>query len=276
MQESHPVIEALRKTLVASRSSTTFVNEMGERIHQLVVDMVDGQVLPKRAADALRMSIVDFVRSEALVKFAGQSPSDALAILDKLKAYGYTQLEGERPQLNAALAARFPPPPPAIWPELVELRAAAGQHPDACKIGLPVQSIYFAKQLEEEGLHLPEELLTLYAWCESFDLSCIGATYLPVFSLSPPLSLDVSEAEDGYPRRQAVFQGGDEVQFSVYRDRKGQWWLVYELEYQPIGKKPLDLRELIQFGLRRMNAPTADALLGAELSWERFFDIKDR
>lgn len=275
MHGSHPAIEALRKTLVASRSSTTFVGEMGERIHQLVADMVDGRVLPKREADALRVSIVDFVRSEALVKFAGK-PNDALAILDKLKAYGYTQLEGERPQLNAALAAGFPPPPPATWPELIELRAAAEQHPDACRIGLPVQSIYFAKQLEEEGLHLPEELLALYAWCDSFDLSCVGATYLPVFSLPRPLSLDVSEEEDGYPRRQAVFQGGDEVQFSVYRDQREQWWLVYELEYQPIGKKPLDLRELIHFGLVRMKAPTADALLGAELSWERFFDIKDR
>jgi len=248
---------------------------MGERIHQLVANMVDGRVLPRHEADALKASIVELVRSEALVKFAGHDPDDALAILDKLKAYGYTQLEGERAPLTAALAARFPPPPPATWPELEELRVAAGQHPDACRIGPPVQSIHFAKQLEEEGVALPEELLTLYAWCESFDLSCVGATYLPVFSLAPPLSLDVSEAEDGYPRRQAVFQGGDEVQFSVYRDRKRQWWLVYEREYQPMGKKPLDLRRLIRFGLRRMNAPAAEDLLGAELSWERFFEDED-
>src|SRR5262249_19053945 len=98
-------------------------------------------------------------------------------------------------------------------------------------------------------------------------------TYLPVFSFLPQ-SLDISDASEGYPRRAAVFQGGDEVQLSVYRDRKKQWWLVYEYEYEPIGKKALDLQELIRFGIRRMKAPTADALL-SELSWERFFDIKE-
>jgi hypothetical protein len=52
-----------------------------------------------------------------------------------------------------------------------------------------------------------------------------------------------------------------------------RWWLVFEYEYRPIGKKPFDLRELVRFGLRRMNASTTEALIG-ELSWERFFDVK--
>lgn len=274
MGEVHPVIEGLRKTLAASRSSVAFVAEMEERLRQLRADMVDGRVLPKPEADALRESMVELVRSEALPKFAGRNPNDALRVLDKLKAYGYTQLERERAAFEAARAAKFPPPPAAVWPELTELRMAAGAHPDACRIGPPGQNVYFAKELEEDGVALPEDLLALYAWADTFDLSCLVATYVPVFSFLPQ-SLDVSDAEEGYPRRAAVFQGGDEVQLSVYQDRKKQWWLVYEYEYQPIAKKALDLRELIRFGIRRMNAPTADALLG-ELSWERFFDIKDR
>ncbi len=214
--------------------------------------------------------MMELVRSEALPKFAERNPNDALRVLDKLKAYGWTQLEGQRGALEAARAAKFPPPPPATWPELDELREAAKQHPEVCTVSPPAHSIYFVKELEEERLYLPDELPALYAWSDGFDLSCLAATYVPVFSLLPSQSIDVSEAEEGYPRRAAVFQGGDEVQFSVYRDRKKQWWLVYEYEFQPIAKKTLDLRDLIAFGLRRMNAPNADAL-AADLSWERFF-----
>jgi hypothetical protein len=274
MDGAHQVIDGLRKTLAASRSSAAFVSEMEERIRQLLADMVDGRVLPKHEANALRASMIALVRSEALPKYAGRNPNDALRILDKLKAFGYTQLEQERAGLEAARAAKFPPPPAATWPELAELRMAAAAHPDACRIGAPGQNVYFAKELDEDGVALPEDLLALYAWADTFDLSCIVASYLPVFSFLPQ-SLDISDADEGYPRRAAVFQGGDEVQLSVYRDRKKQWWLVYEYEYEPIGKKALDLQELIRFGIRRMNAPTADALI-SDLSWEQFFDIQDR
>jgi hypothetical protein len=85
------------------------------------------------------------------------------------------------------------------------------------------------------------------------------------------LSLDPSDAEDGYPLRQAVFQGGDEEQFSVYRDEQQQWWMVYEHEYQPVGKKQLDLPALIRFGLRRMNSRSIDEL-ATSMSWDRFFE----
>jgi hypothetical protein len=271
MDGPHPVIEGLRRTLAASRSSVAFVDEMEGRIRQLLADMVDGRVLPKGEAEGLRASLIELVRTEALAKYAGQT-SDALRVLDTLKAYGYTQLEGARVPLEIARAAKFPPPQPAAWPELADLRAAASRHPSVCSIAAPVRSVYFADELAEDGLPLPDELLALYAWADGFDLSCMVATHVPVFSLLPGQSIDVSDAEAGYPRRAVVFQGGDEVQFSMYRDQKNQWWLVYEHEYQPIGKKALDLRSVIQFGLRRMNAPTADALYG-ELSWDRFFDI---
>lgn len=274
MVPTHPVIEGLRKTLAASRSSVAFVTEMEERIRQLLANMVDGMVLPRHEADSLRASIIDLVRSEALTKFAARNPDDALRILDKLRAYGYTQVESERADLEAARSAKFPPPPAVAWPELTELAAAAERHSDICRIGSPVQNMYFAKKLEEDGVSLPDELLALYAWADGFDLSCLATTHVPVFSFLPSQSIDISAAKEGYPLRAAVFQGGDEIQFSVYRDRKKQWWLVYEYEYQPVGKKTLDLLDLIRFGLRRMDAPTDDEL-DRDLSWDRFFDIKN-
>ena len=52
MAGEHPVIEALRKTLVSSSSSSAaFLRELEERVRQLIADMVDGRVLPK--ADAV-------------------------------------------------------------------------------------------------------------------------------------------------------------------------------------------------------------------------------
>ena len=270
---SHPVIDGLRRTLVASRSSSVFVDEMENRIRQLMADMVDGRVLPKQEADALRASMLDLVRSEALTKFADRNPDDALRILDKLKAYGFTQLENERPKLEAARASKFPPPPPVDWPEISELRAAAEQHPDVCSVGAPIQSVYFVKALQDDGIALPDELLGLYAACDGFDLSCLSTRHVAVFSLLPVQSIDISEAADAYPRRAVLFQGGDEVQFSVFRDRNKQWWIVYEYEYEPIAKKALDLRELARFGLGRMHAATAEAL-DDQWSWERFFPSK--
>ena len=74
--------------------------------------------------------------------------------------------------------------------------------------------------------------------------------------------------------RAVVFQGGDEIQFSVYCDERRKWWLVYEYEFQPVAKKPLDLRELVRFGLARMNAATEHAL-SSELIWDFVFGITD-
>ncbi len=57
-----------------------------------------------------------------------------------------------------------------------------------------------------------------------------------------------------------------------YRDGKKQWWLVFEHEFVPVAKKPLDLRELIRFGMDRMNAPSAEATW-EELSWDSYFGV---
>jgi hypothetical protein len=143
-------------------------------------------------------------------------------------------------------------------------------------MGAPVANSHFAKELEDDGLLLPDDLLGLYAACDGFDLSCVAATHqLPVFSMLPSESIDVSEEEDGYPRRPVLFQGGDEIQFSVFRDRKKQWWIVYEHEYQPIAKKLLHLRELLRLGMARMNANDLSELDGqGALSWERYFAME--
>jgi hypothetical protein len=275
MDGPHPVVEGLRRTLASPRSPSAFAEELESRVRQLLADMVDGRVLPRPEANALRASIVELVRIEALPKLAIRNPDDALRVLDKLKAYGFTQLEGERPQLEAARAAKFPPPPAITWPELAELHAAAQRHPDACSVAPGIRSAYFVKELQNDGISLPDQLPALYAACNGFDLSCVGAPHIPVFSLLPSESVDIFDEKDGYPRRAVVFQGGDDVQLSVYRDRKKQWWLVYEHELLPINKKPLDLRELVRFGLERMNAPIVEVLDGGALSWDRLFGIRD-
>jgi hypothetical protein len=272
MDTYRDILERLRISLAGSGRASTFLDELGERLHQLVADMIDGRVLPKQEACALRAAIIDLVRDEALPTLASRNPSDALLVLDKLKAYGYRQLEAERPRLESARVSRFPAPAPATWPELAELSAAAERYPSVCKVGGPIQNAAFVHELEQDGILVPEEALAVYAWSDGFDLSCLAAEYLPVFSLLPSDSIDVSDEEGSYPRRAVLFQGGDEVQFSVYRDSKTQWWLVYECEYEPIGRRLLDLRELIRYGLARMRAPTTDALVN-ELSWNRYFRI---
>lgn len=235
--------------------------------------MVDGRLLPKSEAEALRGSILELVR-DALTELGGRNPDDALRVLDSLRAYGYAQLEGERPRWRAARAARFPPPAPAAWPEVALLRLAAERQPDACRISAPVENVYFTKVLEDAGLPLPEELIALYAACDGFELSCAAATYLPVFGLLPSRAMEACEAEGKWGRRAAAFHGGDEVQLSIYRDRKKSWRLVFEYEYRAIGEKPLDVRELLRFGVARMNGPLD--VLEQELSWDRFFGIAER
>ena len=270
------VLDGFRAKLVGPRGALAFLDDLESRVRQLLANMVDGRVLPKPEADELRAAVMDFVRSEVLPKLSARNSNDAILVLDKLKAYGWTSLEAERPRLEQARASKYPPPKPASWPELQELKSSSEGHPDFCLVCRPVENVYFAEALREDGLPLPEQLLALYAAHDGFDLSCIAELpHVPVFSLLPSASIDESESSDGYPRRAACFQGGDEVQLSVYRDRKKAWWLVYEYEFQPVAKKPLHLQELLRFALRRMRAPTFEALNEGELSWERYFDVAD-
>jgi hypothetical protein len=267
------VLDGFQAKLGGPRAAAAFLEDLESRVRQLMANMVDGRVLPKPEADELRAAVMDFVRSEALPRLSAKNSNDAIVVLDKLKAYGWTALEGERPRLERARASKYPPPTPASWPALQELKSSSEAHPDFCVIHPPVENVYFAEALRQDGLPLPEELLALYAAQDGFDLSCIAdPPHVPVFTLLPSASIDECEGSDGYPRRVACFQGGDEVQLSVYRDRKKVWWLVYEYECQPVAKKVFDLQELLRFALRRMRAPTFDALNDGELCWERYFD----
>jgi hypothetical protein len=165
------------------------------------------------------------------------------------------------------------PPVAAEWPEIAAVRRAAVDHADVCKVSAPVGNVYFAKELEELGTPVPDGLLALYAACDGFDLACIAAPLVPVFRLLASGAIDESEEGDGFPYRAVVFHGGDDVQLCVYRDATKVWWLVYEHEYVAVAKKALHLRDLLRFGLARMNAGEV-GLLQNELGWERFFGVK--
>ncbi|MBW2734314.1 MAG: hypothetical protein JRH20_18140 [Deltaproteobacteria bacterium] len=269
------IIDGLRESLQGNANA--FVEALAQRAHHLMVNMVDGRVLPQPDVDQLKASIMQFVKNEAVPVLSEKNPTAGIAALDQMSAYGMPRLEQERSELEAVRAAKFKPPAPVDWPELDGLRHAA-ENADVCTLEPPVTNVYFARILkDEEGLRLPEELLSLYAAANGFDLSCSVATYLPVFSLLPTESIDVSESSGKYPKRAAVFQGGDSVQLAVYRDaggdRKKTWWLVYEYDYEPIARVEFNLRELLQFGIQRMKAPSGDAL-EEELSWARFFRTK--
>lgn len=267
-QRAHPVITELRGVLGASPDAAAFVEALGDRLRQLMVGMVDGRVLPGPDVAALRAALLDLVGAEVLPRFAAR-PSQALLVLDRLRAHGLVELEGARVGLVDARAARYPAPSPGAWPELAELRAIAAQHPRVCTLAAPVHDASFAADLAAEGLPLPDELVALYAACDGFDLTCMEAVDLPVFSLLSSRSIDITEADE-LPRRPVVFQGGDAIQFSVVRDDVQQWWLVHEYEYEAIAKVPFDLRALLQYGLRRVHAPSFDAVYDA-CSWTHFF-----
>ena len=261
------VLDALRAEL----ARPSFVDHLGGRIRQLGANMVDGRVLPKPDAEELRAALVELVRVEALPKLCAKDPEGALALLDMLASSGWTHLEEERAALERARAARFPAPPRATWPELDELASGAD-----CTVQPPVDDVYFAAVLRDDGLPLPDELLALYAAHDGFDLAWMdGAVPIPVFGLLPSASVDERERAPGYPRRVACFGGGDGVQLSVYRDRKKAWWLVYEYDDDPIAKRPLDLEDLLRFGLARRRASSFEALNDGELSWERYFEVAD-
>lgn len=117
---------------------------------------------------------------------------------------------------------------------------------------------------------LPEDVVALYGAFDGFDLYSVAAPHVPVFALFAAASLEVNDAERGFPKRVAVFQGGDEVQICVYRRRKTEWWCSYEYGYEPVGKAPLDVAALLDFAIQRSVTTDPDAL-DAEFSWETYF-----
>jgi hypothetical protein len=159
----------------------------------------------------------------------------------------------------------------AAWPEIAELRLAAEMYPASCVLRPPAKSVYFATTAKEDGTPIPEPLLGLYAAFDGFELASRFNPHWPVFSLLDGDSAGRSEAEvtRGFPARALGFEGEDELALSVYRDRQKKWWLVYDYEYNPVAKKPFDVRELLRFGLSRIHATEEE--LTTTRSWDAFF-----
>ena len=246
-----------------------FVRLLGRRLQHLGVGMVDGRVIARPAADALVAELIAMLR-DVLTRLAPR-PADALRVLDALRRTGFVELEAGRAELEAACATRYPPPPPATWRELAELRERAERHPAHCRLGPPARHVAFAAQLAAAGTELPRELLALYAACSHISLLCRHVA-------SSAAELCAGEAlrvRDGRLvlieriKRQPVTMLVEQPGVSI-APALGTWWLVLEDDRAPATRRPLDLQGVVRFALRRMDAPTLEALL-TELSWRQLF-----
>jgi hypothetical protein len=264
-----PVIQELVQALETT-SLEGFVAALRGRLQQLGVSMVDGRVIAKPAAEALAAQVIELVRGILVDKLAAR-PADALRVLDALRSTGYLQLEPARAQLERARAAQFPPPPPATWRELADLRVLAAEDPAHCRVGPPATHVEFAARLAAAGTEVPGELLACYAACSHVALACRHVAA----SAGSICAGEALRVRDGriilfdrvkrHPVALLVEQPGISILQAI-----GTWWLVLEDDRAPAIKRPLDLQGLLRFALRRMDAPTLEVLL-TDLSWHRFF-----
>jgi hypothetical protein len=246
-----------------------FVRLLGRRLQHLGVGMLDGRVLAKPDADALAAQVIAVVRG--VLAQLDDRPDDALRVLDALRSTGFVELESVRDDHEAACAMRFPPPPPATWRELAELRERAVQHPAHCRLGAPARHVAFAARLATSGTELPRELLALYAACSHIALLCRHVAS----SAAELCGGEALRVRDGrlvlierirrHPVTMLVEQPGVSIAQAL-----GTWWLVLEDERAPETRRPIDLQGMLRFALRRMDAETLEALL-TELSWRQFF-----
>jgi hypothetical protein len=246
-----------------------FTAALRRRLSQLSVNLLDGQVIARPDAQAVTARLIELVR-ELLGRLA-ERPADAMRMLDALRSTGLLELEPERDRFERECARRFPPPRPATWRELAELRALAIAHPEYCQVGPPVTHVEFAARLEAAGTPLPGELLAFSAAASHVALACRHVA-APAGRICPG---EVLRVRDGrlilfdrikrHPGMLLVEQPGVSIAQAI-----GTWWLVLEDERAPETRRPLDLQGLLRFALRRMEAPSLEALL-TELAWRRFF-----
>lgn len=275
MTTTDHVMRSLRATLKTSAltdfdtqlPTAPLAKELRDRLAQLSANMVDGRVLSTSEAAALRQAIREWTTVELLPRLEKESPLQTVALLDFLARFEESFLEPERPRLVATRRARYPIPAPLASPELDVLRRLPATQ---CTMAPPVDCAAFARALAQDGLRLPESLISLYAACDGFDL--VHAGYLPVFSLLPSIAIDVSEA-DARPRRAVAFHGADDVQLAVYRSWWRGWRLVYEVEYRPLADVRFDLPRLLRFAAARATAADASTLFDGPLSWDAFFRV---
>jgi hypothetical protein len=247
-----------------------FVRTLRKRLQHLGVCLVDGQVIGKSEASALAAQVIDLVRGPVLGAL-GERPGDALRVLDALRSTGYTELEGERAGFERACATRFPPPPAATWPEIGLLHALAASDPGLCRLGAPALHVEFAVRLGDAGTEVPRELLALYAAASHVTLTCRHVV-APAGSICAGDALRVRDGRlvlfdriKRHPMMQFVEQPGVSIARAL-----GTWWLVLEDDRAPATRRPLDLQGFLRFSLRRLEAPTLEALL-TDLAWRRFF-----
>jgi len=246
-----------------------FLRLLGRRLQHLAVGMLDGRVLARPDAEALAAQLIDVLRG--VLARLDERPDDALRVLDALRSTGFLALEAARDAQEAACATRYPPPPAATWRELAELRDSAVRYPEHCRLGTPVRHVAFAARLAATGTELPRELLALYAACGHIVLLCRHVAA----SAAELCAGEALRVRDGrlvlierirrHPVTMLVEQPGVSIAQAL-----GTWWLVLEDERAPATRRPLDLQGLLRFALRRMDAPTLEALL-TELSWRQFF-----
>jgi len=239
------------------------------RLEQLGVCLVDGRVIARAEADALALDVLAVVRRA--IGALDERPGDALRLLDAVRAAGFDQLEPERPGLELERARRHPPPSPATWRELGELRALAERHPELCRIGPPAGHAEFAARLAAAGCELPGELLAFYAAASHVELGCRHVAA----SAGAICAGDALRVRDGrlllfdrvkrHPTMLLVEQPGVSIAQAI-----GTWWLVLEDERAPTTRRPLDLQGFLRFALRRVEAASLEALL-TDLAWRRFF-----
>jgi hypothetical protein len=247
-----------------------FVGQLRRRLTELGVGMVDGKVVAADAAAALVAEVVQLVRARVTGPLA-ERPADALRVLDVLRSTGFPQLEAERASLEAERARRYPPPPPARWREIDELRALAASHPEHCRLGPPASHVEFAARLAAAGCELPGELLAFYAACGHVALACRHVA-APAGGICAGEALRVRDGRvvlcdrvRRHPSTMLVEQPGVSIAPAL-----GTWWMVLEDEHAPATRRPLDVQGFLRFALRRVEAPSLEALL-TELSWRGFF-----
>jgi len=246
-----------------------FLRLLCRRLQHLGVGLVDGRVVDQAEAAGLTGDVLALVH-DVLARLADR-PADALRVLDAVRSCGLVELEAARADHAAACVARYPAPPPARWPELAELQARARDDAAHCRLGPPVLHIEFAARLVAEGIALPGELLALYAACSHVVLDCRHVA-APAAEI---LAGDALRARDGRltlierVRRRPTTMLVEQPAISIAH-ALGTWWLVLEDERAPATRRPLDLQGLLRFALRRMDAPTLEALL-TDLSWRQFF-----
>lgn len=263
-----PVIHEL-VTALETQPIDAFAGLLRRRLGELGVRLVGGRVIARAEADAFVAEALAVAR-RALGELADR-PGDALRVLDAARSAGFDQLEAERPRLEAERARRFPAPAPAIWRELAELRALASADPALCRVGPPATHVEFAARLAAAGHELPGELLAFYAAASHVELMCRHVA-VPAGGICRGEALRIHhdrlillDRVRRQPTNLHVEQPGVSLAQAI-----GTWWLVLEDDRAPATRRPLDLQGLLRFALRRVEAPSLEALL-TDLAWRRFF-----